>query len=62
MIDLKKLFRMVAVMMVVGAFSLFLCLVYIVESSYVSEEEYARMAQEIVEQSINQPIENKCLK
>lgn len=52
MIALKKLFGIVAVIMVVYVFSLFLCLIYIAESNYVSEEEYARMAQEIVDQSI----------
>lgn len=62
MSTLLKLFRVVAIMMVVGVCSLFLCLIYIAESNDVSESEYARMAQKIVEQSVDQPVESKCLK
>ncbi|WP_093794266.1 hypothetical protein [Sporomusa acidovorans] len=51
-ITLKKLFGVVAVMMVVGVFSSILWLKCFVCSNYVSEEDYARMAQELVDQCI----------
>lgn len=59
MIALEKLFG--AVMIVVGLFSLFLCLIYIAESNYVSEVEYVKMAQEIVDQRVDWTA-GKCLK
>lgn len=60
MIALEKLFG--AVMMVFGVFSLCLCLIYIAESNYASEAEYAQMAQEIVDQSVDSTIAGNCLK
>lgn len=62
---MKKLFDVVGVILV-GVFSFFLFLGYIVCSDYVSNGDYARMAQELVDQSLDQDAcqnkEGHCLK
>ncbi|VBB04913.1 Hypothetical protein LUCI_0119 [Lucifera butyrica] len=52
MLALKKLFRAVAVIVVISVVSLF-CLIYYARSNYVSDKEYARMEQKIVNQNID---------
>jgi hypothetical protein len=54
----KKLFDGIAVVMVVSVCSPFLWLRCSACNNYVSEEDYARMAQEIVVQSISQDTES----
>lgn len=43
-------------MIIVGGVYSMSCLLCIADSNDVSEEEYGRMAQELVEQSIEQPL------
>lgn len=52
---MKKLFCVVVLMMIIGVFNSVVCLNCIAYGNYVSDEDYARMAQELVEQSIEDP-------
>lgn len=49
---LKKLYVGVAILLLVGVFKSFLCLYCVAGQNNVTDEDYAKMAKEIVEQSI----------